>query len=80
MEEYTRYGKPVMKNIRKTLIKYKKENGLTNQQMAVRCDLSLSEYDKIMNVKTHSDYGCSIDTYYKICTNLRLDANAAFRF
>ncbi len=75
MEEYTKYGKPIMKNIRKNLIDYKKEHNLTNQQMAVRCDLSLSEYDKIMNVKTHSKYGCSIDTFYKICFNLKISSD-----
>lgn len=79
MEEYTRYGKPIMKDIRKILINYKKEHNLTNQQMAVRCDLSLSEYDKIMNVKTHSDYGCSIDTFYKICSNLKLSSDSLLK-
>lgn len=76
MEEYARYGKPIMKNIRKILLDYKEKHCLTNQQMAVRCDLSLSEYDKIMNVKTHSDHGCSADTIYKICLNLRLSSDS----
>lgn len=78
MEEYTRYGKPIMKNIRKILLDYKKEHHLTNQEMAVRCDLSLSEYDKIMNVKTHSNYGCSADTICRIKKNLKIDANIFF--
>lgn len=78
MEEYARYGKIVMKNIRKILLDYKKEHHLTNQEMAVRCDLSLSEYDKIMNVKTHSNLGCSSDTLCKIYINLGVDANSFF--
>lgn len=75
MDEYTRYGKPIMKNIRKILLIYKKDHQLTNQQMSVRCDMSLSEYDKIMNIKAHSDYGCSVDTFCRICINLKIDAN-----
>lgn len=78
MEECARYGKPIMRNIKKFLLEYKKEHHLTNQQMAVRCDLSLPEYDKIMNVKTHSKYGCSVDTFYRICRNLNIDANIFF--
>lgn len=73
MEEYTRYGKAIMKNIRKILLEYKRTHCLTNQQMAARCDISLSEYDKIINVKTHSNYGCSADTIYRICLNLSID-------
>lgn len=80
MENYTTYGKPIMKNIRKILLDYKNSHNLTNQEMAVRCDLSLSEYDKIMNVKTHSKYGCSADTLCKICINLGIDANLFFKF
>lgn len=64
-----------MKNIRKILLYYKEKHYLTNQQMAVRCDISLSEYDKIMNVRRHSNCGCSIDTFYRICVNLNVDAN-----
>lgn len=75
MEEYTRYGKPIMENIRKILLEYKKEHKLTNQEMAVRCDISLSEYDKIVNAKTHSNYGCSADTIYRICLNLKLSSD-----
>lgn len=75
MEEYTRYGNPAMKNIRKFLLKYKKEHHLTNQQMAVRCDISLSEYDKIMNIKAHSKYGCSADTIIRICLNLGISSD-----
>lgn len=78
MEEYTTYGKPIMRNIRKILLEYKKINKLTNEQMSIRCDISLSEYDKIINTKSHSKYGCSVDTLYKICANLPLDANIVF--
>lgn len=78
MEQYTTYGKPIMKNIREILLDYKKSHNLTNLQMAVKCDLSLSEYDKIMNVKSHSNHGCSVDTVCKICLNLGIDANLFF--
>lgn len=75
MEEYTTYGKKIMENIRKNMLEYKKMHKLTNEQMAVLCDLSLSEYDKIMNIRSHSGRGCSVDTFYKICLNLGADAN-----
>lgn len=80
MGEYNRYGKLIMRNIRKILIDYKQCHDLTNAEMAIRCDLSLSEYDKIMNVKTHSDYGCSADTICRIKKNLKIDANLFFEF
>lgn len=79
MEEYTRYGKSIMKNIRKILLEYKKEHKLTNQQMAVLCDISLSEYDKIMNVRRHSDYGCVVDTVYRISLNLGISVDKMIR-
>lgn len=60
------------------LLNYKKANNLTNQQMAARCDLSISEYDKIMNVKRHGSHGVSYDTLYRIYTNLKIDANIFF--
>lgn len=69
MEEYTTYGKSIMKNIRELLLEYKKEHSLTNAEMSVRCDISLSEYDKIMNTKMHSNHGCSADTICKIHKN-----------
>lgn len=75
MDEYTRYGKSIMKNIRKILMEYKKEHKLTNLEMSVRCDISLSEYDKIMNTKTHSKYGCCADTVYRICLNLQISSD-----
>lgn len=75
MEEYTKYGKFIMKNIRKILKDYKKSHKMTNIQMAMKCEISISEYDKIMNVKSHSTSGCSVDTLCKICKNLRIDSN-----
>lgn len=80
MEEYTRYGKIIMKNVRNILLDYKKKNHLTNAEMAQKCDMSISEYDKIMNAKKHSTHGCSADTLCKIHKNLKIDANMFFRF
>lgn len=78
MEEHTTSGKLLMRNIRKILINYKKSHKLTNLQMAMKCEISVSEYDKIMNIKKHSDYGCSGDTIYKIGKNLHVDFNQIF--
>lgn len=75
MEEYTTHGKEIMKNIREILIDYKKSHNLTNVAIATRCEISLSEYDKIMNVKTHSENGCSANTIYKICYNLGIPSS-----
>lgn len=80
MREYTTYGKPIMKNIRNFLLEYKGKYCLTNAQMAQKCDLSIPEYDKIMNPKSHSKHGCSVDTFCKICKNLSADANDFFAF
>ena len=71
----TYYGKQIMKNIRETLLEHKKTYHLTNKEIAQKCDISIAEYDKIMNVKTHSNQGCSIDTVYKICKNTDIDIN-----
>lgn len=78
MEEYTRYGEIGAKKIREILLDYKKENALTNQQMSARCDISSSEYDKLMNFKRHGKHGPSYDTLYKIHKNLKIDANLFF--
>lgn len=75
MEEYTTYGKPIMKKLREILLNYKNTHNLTNAEMATKCDLSISEYDKIININRHSKYGCSVDTFSKICSNLDTDAN-----
>lgn len=75
MEEYATHGVEIMDNIKKILLDYKKLHGLTNFEMAVMCDLSLSEFDKIIYKKPYSKYGCTIDTFYKICVNLKIDAN-----
>lgn len=67
------YGKQIMKNLREALLEYKKTYHLTNKEMAQKCNISTSEYDKIMNVKKHSEYGCSIDIFYRICKNIGID-------
>lgn len=73
MEEYARYGKPAMKNIRKILLNYKKEHGLTNQQMAELCNISIPEYDKIINANKHSKCGCSIDVFIRLYGGIKFD-------
>ena len=73
MEEYTTYGKEIMKNIRDFLLEYKGEYNLTNAEMAQKCNLSVPEFDRILNPKNHSLHGCSVDTFKKICQNLGAD-------
>ncbi len=80
MEEYTTYGYQIMKKLRDTLLQYKKHHHLTNMEMSIKCDISLSEYDKIMNIKQHGKHGCTADTLYKIFHNLNIDANDIFKF
>lgn len=72
MYEYTTYGAGLMENIRKILLDYKKEHRLTNAELAQKCDMSISEYDKIVYSNSFGKYGCSIDTAYKIHINLNI--------
>lgn len=76
MEEYARYGKNGSKIIREILLNYKKKHHLTNQQMSVRCDISLSEYDKIININRHGNQGLSYDTLHKIRKNLGISIDS----
>lgn len=78
MSNYQTYGEKIMKNVKEILLNYKNLHGMTNIQMALLCDMSLSEYSKIMNHKKHSKYGCTADTLCKIKHNLNIDANDFF--
>lgn len=80
MEEYTNYGKPVRKNIQKFLQEYKKEQKLTNLQLAQKCNISMPEMERLIYGSRLTKHGCSVDTLAKIIVGLDVDANIFFDF
>lgn len=63
----------IMKTISKNIRKYRKEKGITQEQLAVDIGLSY-DFTRRLEFK-HGEIGCSIDTLYRISVvlNTRID-------
>lgn len=69
MNNDTKCAKKIMKNIANLLLNEQNRLNLTNAGMATKLEMSLSEYNKLINRKRKSKYGCSAVTIYKLCHN-----------
>ena len=67
MEEL-KFDKNIYNTIRKNIRKYRREKGITSQQLAEMVDLS---HDFIRQIKSDKEaYNFSVDTFYKISVAL----------